>query len=254
MQNKKGQMDFAMSEPQFLLSVMDRHEDWCTVVCLVGGGQEINTGEAGLVEWLNALAEFFPHWDVYLPEQILGREYLMEGAGDQAISKIEPTKSPSLHLSVSMRSFRAESLSEFVSALIEFDTKRASQIHKSLIDYPIILTRSLADARCWLRQSRRGTERVGLLASSNALRLKPEGIFVQAKIEPIKWFLKPTFDIRSSNALEDAGTEFDVQGLELDWTCVCWDANLSSTFRRPLFELTGSASHRTTQNVRCQAA
>ena len=226
MKEKKGRIGFAMSEPQFLLSVMDRHHDWCAVICLIGGGQEINTGEAGLVEWLNALAEHYPNWNVHLPEQILGREYLIHGAGQHAIARIDPVRSASLHLDVSMRSFRAEKLSEFVAALIDFDPIRARDLAGMLPDYPIFLTRDLPSARQWLRQKRRGPERAGLLASSNAIRLKPEGIFVRAKIEPTKWFLKRSDDIRSSDALEDAGTEFDVQGLELDWTCVCWDANL----------------------------
>ena len=97
-----------------------------------------------------------------------------------------------------------------------------------LDNFPLLVTRDLDQARMWLRAKRRGSERSGLLASSNAVRLKPHGIFIKAKIEPAKWFLAPTEDVRSSDALEDAATEFDVQGLELDWTCLCWDAN----FRR----------------------
>jgi hypothetical protein len=209
---------------------MNRHRDWCTVICLIGGGQEINTGEAGLVEWLQALADHYPDWDVHLPRQILGPEYLLDGADEKALMSITPTRSSNLHLSVSMRSFRAEKLSEFVGALIAFDAVQARETAKALVNYPIFVTRDLVTARQWLRESRRATERAGLLASSNALRLKPDGIFVRAKIEPIKWFLEPSQDIRSSDALEDVGTEFDVQGLELDWTCVCWDANLRVGF------------------------
>jgi len=226
MRQKRGQIGFAMSEPRFLLSVMDRHPDWCTVVCLIGGGQEINTGEAGLGEWLNALARHFPHWQVHLPEQILGREYLLAGRGEQAIATIGPTKTPDLHLSVSLRSFRAEKLSDFIGAIIEGDGGSAQTLLSQLTEYPVVITRNLTAAREWLRRHQRANERVGLLASSNALRLKAEGIFVKAKIEPPIWFLAPPSDVRSSNMLEDAATEFDVQGLELDWACVCWDANL----------------------------
>lgn len=226
MREKKGQVGFEMSEPQFLLSVMNRHFDWCVIICLIGGGQEINTGEAGLVEWLNALADHYPSWNVHIPDQILGREYLLDGLGERALKEIKPTRSLDLHLDVSMRSFRAEKLSEFIGALIEFDAFQARKIFETLTSYPMFITRDLTVARHWLRHVRRGTERAGLLASSNAMRLKPEGIFVRAKIEPTKWFLETATDIRSSDALEDAGTEFDVQGLELDWACVCWDANL----------------------------
>ena len=113
-----------------------------------------------------------------------------------------------------------------MGALIDADEEAARALIPELKEYPILITRNLADAREWIRTKRRGNERSGLVASSNAIRLKPEGVFVKAKIEPPIWFLKPSSDVRSSDALEDVATEFDVQGLELDWTCVCWDANL----------------------------
>ncbi|WNG37446.1 DUF2075 domain-containing protein [Archangium violaceum] len=226
MRQKRGRAGFAMSEPEFLLSVMDRHQDWCTVVCLIGGGQEINTGEAGLAEWLEALASSFPTWDVHLPEQILGPEYMLTGAAEKALARLQLHKSEHLHLSVSVRSFRAEHVSSFVGALIEGDAARARELAEALINYPVLVTRDVAAARTWLRSQRRANERAGLLASSNALRLKPEGVYVKAKIDPPLWFLAPSTDVRASDALEDVGTEFDVQGLELDWACVCWDLNL----------------------------
>lgn len=212
MREKRGQFDFAMSEPEFLLSVMDRHSDWCAVVCLIGGGQEINTGEAGLNEWISALNRSFPHWRAFGAPGVTGDE------GSE--------QKDALHLATSIRSFRAERLSDFIAAIIDGDAARARELKGFLADYPIVLTRNLPAAKAWLRMHRRGTERAGLLASSNALRLKPEGIFVKAKVEPAMWFLAPSSDVRSSDALEDAGTEFEVQGLELDWACVAWDANL----------------------------
>ena len=216
MMQKKGRPGFTMSEPEFLLSVMDRHEDWCTIVCLVGGGQEINTGEAGIEEWLNALANSFPHFSVHISPQL-------RAPNIANIPRLSLT--PELHLSTSIRSFRAEKLSDFVGALIDGTAKDAMQILPDLGEYPLVVTRDLEQARQWLRARRRGAERAGLLASSNALRLKPHGIYVRAGIEPAKWFLSPSDDVRSSDALEDAATEFEVQGLELDWACVCWDAN-----------------------------
>ncbi len=214
MQQKKGQLGFSMSEPEFLLSVMDRHDDWCAIICLVGGGQEINTGEAGIEEWLRALERSFPHWQVHLP-QTLNHE-----------SELPNTVvTRDLHLATSIRSFRAERLSDFVGHVIAGDAVAAQAVRNQLHSYPLFITRNLDDARTWLRTRVRGQERAGLLASSNGARLKPHGVFVKAKIEPAKWFLAPPDDVRSSDALEDAGTEFDVQGLELDWTCVCWDAN-----------------------------
>lgn len=217
MQQKKGQIGFSMSEPEFLLSVMDRHDGWCAIVCLVGGGQEINTGEAGIEEWLRALQRSFPHWRAHIPKS-LGHKMALE----------EEIAAPALHLATALRSFRAERLSDFVGEVIEGNTEASQAISGELKDFPLLVTREMETARSWLRSKGRGAERTGLLASSNAVRLKPYGIFTKAKLEPAKWFLAPKEDVRSSNALEDAATEFDVQGLELDWTCVCWDAN----FRR----------------------
>lgn len=217
MQQKKGQLGFSMSEPEFLLSVMDRHEDWCAIICLVGGGQEINTGEAGIEEWLRALQRSFPHWQAHIPNTL-----------SHSVVIQDEITAPALHLATSIRSFRAERLSDFVGEVIKGNAGAARNICKDLKDFPLFITRDLDAARTWLRDRTRGAERAGLLASSNAARLKPHGIFIKAKIEPAKWFLAPVEDVRSSNALEDAATEFDVQGLELDWACVCWDAN----FRR----------------------
>ena len=217
MQQKKGQLGFSMSEPEFLLSVMDRHDDWCAIICLVGGGQEINTGEAGIEEWLRALERSFPHWQVHVPRTLEHRCTIRD-----------EVSAPALHLATSIRSFRAERLSDFVGHVVAGETAAAKRIRSELDNFPLYITRDLERARQWLRAKRRGSERSGLLASSNAVRLKPHGIFIKAKIEPAKWFLAPSDDVRSSDALEDAATEFDVQGLELDWTCLCWDAN----FRR----------------------
>ncbi|NOW45705.1 hypothetical protein FHW96_001860 [Novosphingobium sp. SG751A] len=214
MQQKKGQIGFAMSEPEFLLSIMDRHEDWCAIICLVGGGQEINTGEAGIEEWLRALERSFPHWQAHISASLA-----------HSCRLADEITAPALHLATSLRSFRAERLSDFVGHVIAGDAAAAREVKEALASFPLYITRDLGQARHWLRSKRRGAEHMGLLASSNGARLKPHGVFVKAKIEPPKWFLAPSDDVRSSDALEDAGTEFDVQGLELDWTCVCWDAN-----------------------------
>ena len=226
MRKKRGQAGFDQSEPAFLLSVMDRHRDWCVVVCLIGEGQEINRGEAGIAEWVRALQGNLRHWQVHLPPHLLD-----EGSGLDAglrwhLAHRVPVPDPALHLAVSIRSFRAEKVSAYVAALLGDDASAARDVRPDSAAFPIVRTRSLAQARAWLRHHRRAGERAGLLASSNALRLKPEGLYVKAKVEVCDWFLNPGDDVRSSNALEDAATEFDVQGLELDWTGVAWDLNL----------------------------
>ena len=214
MQQKRGRPDFSKSEPEFLLSVMDRHKDWCVIVCLVGGGQEINTGEAGIDEWLRAVAHSFPEWQVHVSPD-LHFENIPQHLNHTS----------ALHLSTSIRSFRAEFLSDFVAQVIAGNRDEARQLRKRVQGFPLYITRDLSSARRWLRMKRRGDERAGILASSNAARLRPAGIFVKAKMDPVHWFFSPHDDVRSSDALEDVGTEFETQGLELDWTCVCWDLN-----------------------------
>lgn len=226
MQRKRGQTDFDMSEPEFLIGVMDRHIDWCAVVCLVGGGQEINTGEAGISEWISALEVHFPDWDVYLSPRIALPEY---GSRDQVEAFLLSPRVYSdeyLHLGVSMRSFRAEALSDFVGHIIANEPTTARSIYEKIRStYPIFLTRDLSAARAWLRDRARGSERFGLVASSGAQRLRPEGIHIKAEIEPANWFLNPCNDVRSSYYLEDVASEFLVQGLEMDWVGVCWDGD-----------------------------
>lgn len=227
MQTKRGQSGFSQSEPEFLISVMNRHTDWCTVVCLIGGGQEINTGEAGLVEWLTALSDRFPDWDVYASSLLDDRHYTVDGAAVALLQDDRVTKCPELHLSVSMRSFRAEKLSAFVGALLDGNAVDAHKLLESIKSrYPVWVTRDLGAARDWLKSTSRGSERCGLVASSGAHRLRPEGIHIKSGVDPASWFLNDKFDVRSSYYLEEVATEFDVQGLELDWAGVCWDADL----------------------------
>lgn len=226
MQQKRGHSDFNASEPAFLVSVMDRHDDWCVIICLVGGGQEINTGEAGLAEWLSAIGEQFSEWDVYTSHRLDDPDYIWDEKTAEALRTVKVERKEALHLGVSMRSFRAESLSDFAGHIVENRPDLARQAYAKIADrYPIALTRELSKARTWLREKARGSERFGLIASSGANRLRPEGIFVKAKIDAPTWFLNDREDVRASYYLEEVATEFDIQGLELDWAGVCWDAD-----------------------------
>jgi hypothetical protein len=226
MQRKRGQADFDMSEPEFLLSVMNRHRDWCTVVCLVGGGQEINTGEAGIAEWITALEVHFRDWEVYVSPKISLPEYALQGELETFLLSDRVCADECLHLAVSMRSFRAEALSTFVGHVVDGEPDAARSAYGSIkATYPIYLTRDLRVAKEWLRGQARGTERFGLVASSGALRLRPEGIHIKADIEAPNWFLNQSADVRSSNYLEEVASEFAIQGLELDWVGVCWDGD-----------------------------
>jgi hypothetical protein len=227
MQTKRGHLGFDLSEPEFLISVMDRHEDWCVVVCLIGGGQEINTGEAGLGEWLSALESRFKHWDIFISDRLDEGDYVTDAAARRLLPDLPVHRSNALHLAVSMRSFRAEALSSFIGHIVENRAAAARAVYSQIEErYPIWLTRDLGVARQWLRGAARGSERFGLIASSGAHRLRPEGLQVKANVDAATWFLNDRDDVRSSFYLEEVATEFDVQGLELDWAGVCWDADL----------------------------
>lgn len=226
MQRKRGQSGFDMSEPEFLIGVMDRHPDWCTIVCLIGGGQEINTGEAGISEWMNALEERFPEWAVHVSPRIALADYSTGADVAQFLAAERVRPDEHLHLAVSIRSFRAEALSEFVGYVVDNEHEAAWAAYDCIkTTYPIYLTRDLQQARAWLRQQARGTERFGLVASSGAQRLRPQGIHIKATVDPANWFLNDATDVRSSYYLEEVASEFDVQGLELDWAGVCWDGD-----------------------------
>lgn len=226
MQTKKGVANFEYSEPEFLISTMDRHQDWAVIICLVGGGQEINTGEAGLPEWFDSLRRAFPHWDVYITPQLNDEEYRREREWDDMISDLQIHEGADLHLATSVRSFRTPDLAAFVKAVLDVDSDAAKKLYARIKDkYPIVLTRDLNKAKEWVRSQCQGTTRYGLLASSGALRLKPEGIFVKNEISVANWFLNGKDDVRSSYYLEDVVSEFDIQGLELDYSIVAWDAD-----------------------------
>ncbi|MEY4763067.1 MAG: hypothetical protein RLZZ200_2923 [Pseudomonadota bacterium] len=227
MKQKKGRPDFSQSEASFLISYLDRHPDWAVIVCLVGGGQEIHDGEAGISAWLEAARDEFPKWELYISSKLRDSEY----AAGNALARAQNSKSvrldDDLHLAISMRSFRAENVSAFVKATLDCETTKAKDLLEDLAGrYPIAITRDLLRAKQWVRDRSRGTERYGLVASSKAMRLKPHAIDVRVAIDPVHWFLDSPEDVRSSWYLEDCATEFQVQGLELDWACVTWDADL----------------------------
>jgi hypothetical protein len=226
MKRKKNIVDFSYSEPEFLISCLDRHKDWAVVVCLVGGGQEINTGEAGIKEWIESVNRSFPEWSIYISSRLSDAEYAAGNSIQMMQNVRKVVQRDELHLAVSMRSFRAEHLSTLVKNLLDLELENAQKALLLIKDrYPIVITRDLKAAKKWLRQKARGSERYGIIVSSQAQRLKPHAIDVKSPMDPIHWFLDGKEDVRSSFYLEDVATEFHVQGLELDWACVTWDAD-----------------------------
>jgi len=226
MKRKKGVPNFPDSEPQFLIRYVDRHKDWAVILCLVGGGQEINRGESGIGAWLEAVKTSFPHWDMYISSRLTDSEYAAGGTIGAVKERRGVYLDDDLHLSVSMRSFRAEHVSTFVKALLDCESDRARENLAKLKRYPIAVTRNLTIAKQWILSKARGSERYGLVASSKAQRLKPHAIDIRVKTDPVHWFLDGKDDTRSSYYLEDAATEFQVQGLEVDWALVTWDGDL----------------------------
>jgi DUF2075 family protein len=226
MARRKARPNFNRSESEFLISCLDRHQDWAVIVCLVGGGQEINTGEAGISEWIESIIKSYNQWDVYISPDLKDEEY---GSGE-IIKKLESHSKviykKELHLAVSMRSFRAEHVSKLIKNILDLKIDDAKDTLEKVSDkYPIVLTRDLSKAKQWLKSKARGSERYGIVVSSQAERLKPLAIDVKSEMDPVHWFLDKKNDVRSSFYLEDVATEFDVQGLELDWVCVTWDAD-----------------------------
>ena len=219
-------INFDKSEPEVLILSLNLHKDWAVIVCLVGEGQEISDGEAGIGEWLNAIQRSFnKDWKVAFANKLLEEP---EVAAVAPNLHVEPNEA--LHLSVSMRSFRAETLSEWVHALLAGQVCKAQELFTSISEhYPIRLTRSIVRAKAWLREQTRGGERMGVVASSKALRLRPLAIDVRQRPDVKHWFLDSKEDVRSSNFLEETAREYDVQGLELDWVCLVWDGDLRWT-------------------------
>jgi DUF2075 family protein len=217
------------SEAELLFEFMSRHKGWAVIVALVGGGQEINTGEGGIVEWGKAIESKYSNWEVYISPKLLSGD---SSTADQKIftsipENVKIVSNTYLHLNTSQRSFKANNLNSWVNAVIDNQPNQASEIAKDIFPlYPLYITRNIETAKVWLRQKRIGTKRIGLIASSGGLRLKPYAINVREVIDEAIWFLNDEEDVRSSQYLEIVATEYKVQGLELDWTGICWDADL----------------------------
>jgi hypothetical protein len=216
------------SEAEVLFEVMSRHKDWAVIIALVGNGQEINTGEAGIEEWIKVLEEKYSDWEVHLsPELLYDGNLITQKRVLESSHSLSVFENKFLHLSINQRSFKANNLNEWVNAVLSSNPDRAKNLLKEIGSiYPILVTRSLDRAKQWLRNIKQGNKRIGLIASSGAQRLRPYGISTKESIDEAMWFLNNDGDIRSSNHLELVATEFAIQGLEIDWACLCWDADL----------------------------
>lgn len=230
MKRKKGIPEFNQSEPEFLISIMDRHEDWAVIICLVGGGQEIYNGEAGIQDWFSTLSAKYLDWEIYLSDKITDSEYVGNSDVSTMLHNREYHCISDLHLGVSLRSFRSEKLALFVKCLLDEEIELAKETYEELKkSYPVLITRKFDVAKNWVKKKARGTERYGLLASSEGKRLRAEGIWVPSEINHVGWFLNEKDNVDSSYYLEVAASEFKVQGLEIDYAVLAWDADLRYT-------------------------
>ncbi len=224
---KYGAQKFKLtnSEAAIVLDIMHRHSDFAVIVALVGNGQEINTGEAGLQEWGRALSQR-PEWKICGPETVINAV-----EPRQRLFDIKPqsfSENPYLHLDVPIRQIRSAAAAPWVDAVIRGEPDKAAEIAQATEEgIPFFITRSLAAMRTGLRMRTSGTHRAGLVCSSGAKRLVADGIWPKFDHLDDKavanWFLKSwPDDIRASNALEIPATEFACQGLELDYVGLCW--------------------------------
>jgi hypothetical protein len=234
-QNRKKN-GLEISEPETMLSIMNRHEGWAVLIALVGGGQEIHNGEAGLSEWGTTLREKFSNWKIAVSPNALNGDASNAGHRlfeDGNTGDLELREEPFLHLKITQRSFRAKRFTEWVDSALAGDFEKAAGIIPDLKDFPFALTRSLTTGREWLQRYARGQQRAGLVASSGAIRLRPDGLELSSGFRQgnrdmyVHWFLDLPPDVRSSNQLEVAASEFECQGLELDWVGTCWSGDLA---------------------------
>lgn len=219
--------NMSVSEPHLLFRIMDRHQDWAVMICLVGLGQDIYDGEVGINEWFRTGIEDFKEWEMYYSPAIF-TQIEDKGIDTDMIKSCERCHEIlELHLKTSIRSFRADKLCQFVDSLLDNNPEKAKDIYSMISKkYPIFITRDISKAKKWAKSQVRGSQRCGVLACSSAQRLKPEGVYVPTDIDVKNWFLAPSDDLRSSNMMEIVASEFKVQGLEIDWAVVCWDADL----------------------------
>lgn len=227
MSKHKGDPNMEVSEPELLFSIMDRHQDWAVMICLVGLGQDIYDGEVGINEWFRCGIERFSGWEMYYSPEIFDQveDKNIDRTMIENCTRRHPIKE--LHLKTSIRSFRADKQCRFVDALLDNRPQEAKEIYQQIAKkYPVYITRDYLTAKKWVKEQVRGSQRCGVLACSSAQRLKPEGIYVSKVDDVSNWFLAPSDDLRSSNMLEIVAREFEVQGLEIDWSIVCWDADL----------------------------
>lgn len=221
-QNRPGRL--TMSEPAHTLEIMGRHPGWAVVVALIGNGQEINTGEAGLAEWGRVIAAD-PRWGAVAAPRVLATAEPPQrlAAGHPSWLALDAA----LDLTVPLRAVRDSAVADWVEAVLAGDAPRAAAIAADAAAFPVFLTRELDAARDALRGFARGNRRAGLLRSSGAKRLRGDGLAAEVPAEEVPdWFLNRWPDVRASDALEAAATEYASQGLELDVCGLAWGGDL----------------------------
>lgn len=218
-QRRPGRL--TMSEPAHTLEIMERRSGWAVVVALIGNGQEINTGEAGLAEWGRVIAARGDWRAIAAPRAIAAADPVQRLA-DGAAPWL--TIDPDLDLTVPIRSVREAAAAAWVDALLDGRIAEARAIAEAAGGVPFVLTRDSGALRAALRRLARGERRAGLVRSSVAKRLRADGLGPEISGDDVvaNWFLNRWPDVRGSDALEVCATEYTCQGLELDVVGLAW--------------------------------
>ena len=228
MKEKRDVAGLSMSEPELMLKSLDQN-DWCTMVCLVGGGQDIHTGETGLVEWIETIRKKFKSWSIFTSNKLNNAQYIRDRNWDELVNGLDIGYRPDLYLTASMRSFKNENVSNLINCILDNDITGAVNIYDEnmKVQYHIVITQDLESARKWVRTAARGSQRSGLLVHSLAGRMDAFGIYYDKnRIQVADWFINGPDDVRSSYRMEIPASEFETQGLEIEYAIICWDADL----------------------------
>ena len=203
MRRKKKLAGFNQSEPEFLISCLDRHTDWAVVICLVGGGRKSTRAKRGSANGCERSSKLSALEGVLHPTADTTRNMVPVESSSTCATELVCGSAESAPFDAPVRSFRAEQVSQLVKQILDLDVTAARPTlgHVSAA-YPLVLTRHRDSARRWLRTRARGSERYGIVVEAE--RLKPHALDVKTPVNPIHWFLNDKNDVRSSYYLEES--------------------------------------------------
>jgi len=218
---------YGLSEADLLFNIF-KDKEWGVIIALVGLGQDIHTGENGLGVWFKSLLEKNTDWEIKLSKEIFNQAADNISSYKEVLLKNKRVSDcDGLYLRTCIRTPRAKNLSDFSEALLNNQPEKAKMALPRFDDYPICITRSLQTAELYLLANRKRKERCGKLCSSNSKILGR----ISHSFDNIdtwhfaNWMLDEN-GRDSSNSLTFSASEFNIQGLELDWGLLGWDMDM----------------------------